>query len=179
MSCSKPKGEDYIPLSVGSMHRYVVERRGYRVDIGVMTVWVKSIEIINGKEYYKIITTYSGIPGAQTEVSYKRKTNEGIFALDLKDGHEYLEVKFPLEVNTSWTSKTSRGEIHYHVDGMWTLARIDTIYENCIRISYTGSYDKTPIEGYFYLAKGIGMVSMATKMQGFIFIYYDLVEYKR
>jgi len=121
-------------------------------------------EIINGKKYYKWINVYSGIPGAEAEVFYYRHTNEGNGKY--KDRPEYLDTMFPLEIGTIWTSQTPTGDIHYRVVSLETLELIDRTYKDCLRVSYNGSYESSQLEGYFFLAKDVGVVKHVTKIQG-------------
>ncbi len=173
LSCSQPKGGDYVPSADGTKWEYSVEYAAALVGVGKgkMVSRIDGDETINGKKYRKRINVYSGIPGAEAEVYYERESNEGIFTIDgkHKDKPEYLDVMFPLEIGINWTSHRPAGDVHFRVESLETLELIDRTYKDCLRISYTGSYESKSFEGYYFLAKDVGMVKDVYKIQGATF----------
>ena len=127
-------------------------------------------EVIRGKAYFKLVTVFAGIPGAESQVNYYRRTDEGIYSISgkHKDQPEYLETPFPLQVGKNWTVKTSDAELTYRVEGVETAELFDKSYDNCLKVSFSGSRNsmgtKVQIEGYSYRAPKVGEVKSVTKL---------------
>src|SRR5262245_25315804 len=100
--CSGGPNKDYFPYHDGARWEYAVEAMVpfSGVQKGKVISRVDGEETINGKKYYKLVTVYSGIPGAEAEVLYLRKAKDGIYKIDgkYKDNPEYLLVPLPLAV---------------------------------------------------------------------------------
>src|SRR5438132_9291215 len=78
--------EDYFPLSAGSKWIYAIEyiASGLGVQKGKEASRVDGEEKINGNSYYRIISVYSGIPGAESDTNYYRKTQSGVYLIEGK-----------------------------------------------------------------------------------------------
>jgi len=137
------------------------------VQSGKMLVRIDGKESIAGKEYYKYVHVYSGIPGAETEVHYYRRPPEGIWRLAGKD-KEYLETPFPVKVGDKWTVAYPTEKTEYYAEAIETLELLDKNkkYDNCLKISFkTTDNDGATIEGQRYLARGIGLVKEVNRIE--------------
>ena len=165
--CSKPKGAEYFPeLRDGASKVYSIEYNvpPTGVQKGRLAIRVDGTETINGKSYSKELTVPSGIPGAPTQTRFVRRDKTGIYAINGDDSTktEYLEIPLPVQVGSSWTSKSPRGELHYRAEAIEAAQLFDRSYENCLKVSFTSSVG----EGYACHAPGLGMVRSVIKASG-------------
>lgn len=163
-----PKGMNYVLVSDELQWEYIVEVQ--KLNIGVvqnakMISHYDGVEVINGKQYQKFITEYVGLSGAEPHIYYKRKSNEGVFVVDekYKDKPEFKEIIFPLEKGSEWISNRPTDSFRFHVESIESLFVVDRIYKDCLRISYKGSYESKLVEGFYYLAKDVGMIKEVEK----------------
>ncbi len=157
---------DYFPLSIGKRLEYsFIASNTFKSDRGKMVMKIDEKEIINNKEYYKMILVYSEIPGAEAETYYCRKAQDGIYAIDGKNklSPEYLYIKLPLEVGVTWKSFTPNGVIDNRVEGIETLELVDKKYKDCLKITFN---KENADNGYIYLFKGIGAVKQVILING-------------
>ena len=104
-ACSKPKGSEYFPSPrVGSRSEFAVELGGLLGVQHASTVSrVDEETTIQGRNYFKSISTFSGIPGVDQQTSYSRVAPEGVYILDGDDlaKPKYLDTPFfPWELAT-------------------------------------------------------------------------------
>ena len=121
-------------------------------------------EIIQGKRYYKLITTYEGASSTPPQtVSYLRKTPKGIYLVsaEQKDTPELLSTPLPIKNGSTWKlasySTTVKGT--YRVEGS------ETVYlpggekhEGCLKVFLQQEKDGVRGERLDYIAPNIGMV---------------------
>lgn len=177
------KSSDYFPLSKGGKGEYkIIYSTTFKTIEGTIVIKGDGMENINGKDYYKTLVIYSGIPGAETQTYYERKTDEGLYAINgkYKSSPEYLTVKLPLKIGDNWKSITPEGEFEYAVLGIETLELIDKKYKDCIKISMESSRAFGGYSGYSYYARDIGLVKefFNDKNKGII-IESTLVSYSK
>jgi hypothetical protein len=164
-SCMKQQEVDYNPMSVGSIWEYV----GKMTTGSGETVTVKSKgliegkETINGKEYYKLVTTYEGSSGFPPKtVSYLRKTDEGIYLVvgEQKDKPELLSTPLPLKKGTTWKLATHSPSLegHYRVEGKETVVLNGVTYEDCLKIYLQQENDGVKGERVDYVAPNVGVI---------------------
>ncbi len=180
-SCSKQEAEKYYPIPhKGASWEYSLEaKQGDTVHKAKMSIHIDSEETINGKTYFKTVTAYSGMPGAEPDIEYERWTSEGIYAIDdkHKDMPEYLSTPFPLTVGKTWTTQAPDTQTQNSAVSIETLQLFDRKYENCLKISYKTQEKGTNIEGSVYLSPGIGMVKTVAKGAQLI-LEFTLDKYK-
>jgi hypothetical protein len=169
LACAKPQGEEYFPLSEGARWQYAVQASVPFVGVknGKVTSHVEEKKRVNGKQYYKVLTVLSGIPGPPVQVNFYRKTNDGVFKVDGggKSDAEYLETPFPLAVGTTWTVQRPDRFLRYQVEGIKTVEVFGQAYKDCLKISYQGHIQAIPSEGYFYRARKIGTIKEVRKVK--------------
>lgn len=180
-SCTTPKSKDFFPLKDGTKWEYTMQYLlpNGTVQTGKYISRIDGIEQINGVSYFKIVEVVSGIPGAESNVTYARKSKEGVFNISAKykEKPEYLVYKFPIEVGASWTSVFPQGELNYNVESIETLELIDRSIEGCFKLSYTGTIENSKISGYLFLAEKFGKVKEVSEVNG-ITIDFILDKYE-
>ena len=164
-SCLKYDEVDYHPMSVGSKWEYTgkVKLGSGKVFTVKSTGLIEDREIINGKEYYKLVTTYEDSPVSPPQtVSYLRKARDGIYLVtgEQKDKPELLSNPLPLTVGKTWGlpshSPAVKGE--YRVEGIETIFLRNTRYEGCLKIYLQQENDGVKGERIDYVAPNIGVV---------------------
>lgn len=130
----------YFPLSDGAEWVYAAQyfAPAAGVQKGKVVVRVDGTEIINGKTYSRLVTLFSGIPGAMDQTDYYRTAKEGIYIVHgrEKNSAEQLYLPFPIEVGKSWTVKgpdakpgTNSNEVNLRKSRSpgWTKTRFPTL----------------------------------------------------
>jgi hypothetical protein len=181
-ACSKQQqGEIYFPkASNGAQWVYGLRYSTPAGEqMGGMLIRIGNEETINGKKYYKQITLTKGVPGAETHVSYNRRTKEGIYKIDesTTDRREYLTTPFPVKVGSTWTALTSDGQTRYKAEKLETLELNDKKYVNCLKVSFQAEKGSQHFEGISYFAPGIGEVYSLLSF-GEVKVDYAIINYK-
>lgn len=154
---------DYSPFSEKSRWTYSIEyRAGIGVQKGKSVVRVDGTESINGKRYYKVVTVFSGIPGAEPDTRYVRPSKEGFYVVRDKSQPEFLMVPRAPSIGSTWTVKEGDGRVDYRVEAIETAELFDAKYENCLKVSYEGIAHGKTIRGYAYYAPDVGQVKDLT-----------------
>jgi len=162
----KVSSEEYWPISEGASWEYSFN---YTSATGVHSAKalsrVEGKEIIGGKQYFKELTVFSGIPGQEPETWYYRTTREGIYNVrgKYKDRPEYLDPPFPLTVGSTWSGNQPERRVEFRVDAVETAELYSQRYEKCLKVSFRGTVGSSPIEGFYYRAPNVGMVKEVWK----------------
>jgi len=189
--CSKPRGAEYYPESrIGGRYEYVIE---YQVPIFAFSVGgvqkatmvsrVDGKETINGKEYFRQVNTFSGIPGLDQQVYYSRWSTEGVYGIEdaNKNGPEHLDTPFPVMVGSSWTSKQSTEPTRYQALGIETVETPEKIYKNCLKVSFAPEakniVNEATARATQYLAPNIGAIKIVMTANG-VPMTFTLQKYK-
>jgi hypothetical protein len=181
-ACSKQQqGENYFPkTSKGAQWEYGLRySTPAGVQMGGMIIRIGDEETINGKTYYKQITLTKGIPGAETHVSYNRRSKEGIYKIDEKTAtrKEYLTTPFPIMAGAAWTTQTADGQTQFKAEKIETVELNNKKYEKCLKISFQADKGSQHFEGISYFAPGIGEVYSVLNL-GEVKVDYALIKYK-
>ena len=167
-ACVKQQGEEYFPkASTGAQWEYsLVYETPAGVQKGNIVIRIEGEETINGKKYYKQVSLISGIPGEKPQISYNRRTKEGIYKIDdnHKDKLEYLMIPFPITVGKTWTVQSPDGQTHYRAEKIEPLTLPSRKYENCLRLSFMVDREAMHIEGFSYLAPDVGEILCVQKI---------------
>jgi len=165
-SCGKQNELNYHPMSVGAQWEYSGKmRRGSGQVVSVKSVgYIAEKEMLQGKEYFKLITTYEGAAGTPPQtVSYLRKTEDGIYLIpaDQKDKPELLSTPLPIKTGRTWElasyAPTVKGT--YRVEGKETVyVTGGKKYEDCLKIFLQQEKDGIRGERLDYMAPNVGMV---------------------
>jgi len=180
-SCSKPLGWDYFPLSNGAQADYSVEFAAPFVGVqkGKARERVDGRENIRGSDYYKVVSVTTGIPGAESQTNYFRKTEKGIYEIEgkHKDSPEFLAFPFPLVVGSEWTVSEAEGKYECRVESEESAEMWGKTYEHALKMTCHGQYKGKAIEMSEYLAKGVGAVKIVSRYSG-VTIEFTLEGYK-
>jgi len=165
-SCGKQKEINYHPMAVGAEWEY-----SGKMQLGSgEVVKVKSLgsivdtEIIQGKRYYKLITTYEGDSSTPPQtVSYLRKSAKGVYhiAAEEKDMPELLSTPLPIKNGSTWelASYSPTIEGTYRVEGRETVYLPGgKKYEDCLKIYLQQVKEGVRGERLDYIAPNVGMV---------------------
>lgn len=171
---SPSEWEAYFPLSDGARWEYSVEISLSSSDVkkGRAAMRIDGQEVIDGQRYYKYITNYFDLPGLQGDLSYYRKSMEGIFKIERtnKNMPEFLITPFPIAPGRTWTVIKPEGETHYRVEAVETVELPNRKYENCLKISYEWDTKQASERGYLkgisYRARGIGEIKSTAAYTG-------------
>lgn len=183
-SCGEAKKLDYHPMSLGAQWEYSGTMRfGSGEVVSVTSVgYIVEKEMLQGKEYFKLITTYEGDAGTPPQtVSYLRKTEEGIYLIAdaHKDKPELLSTPLPIKTGRTWAlaSYDPRVKGTYRVEGKETVyVTGGKKYEDCFKIFLQQEKDGTSGERLDYIAPNVGMVKQLVTF-GDISIEVNLERY--
>lgn len=162
----------YNPLSVGlrweaNIHLKTPDGRTIQ---GTSIREITGTEIIGGKTYFKSVTRFNNIPGMTQFTTYRRKAEDGIYAIngfDLKK-REYFETGLPLAVGKTWTATATDNEkTTFTVESQETITIGESKYEKCFKVVYRS--DGQSPSGHFYLAPNVGNVAETLKQGGATF----------
>jgi hypothetical protein len=184
-ACSK-KGDEYLPLSKvgqsteGALKLITVNGVEYE---GKQISRVENEETLNGKKYFKTVTTVTGDLqkilsrlGGRTEfTSYERRTDEALYLVDddkHKDIPEYIYFPIPLEIGKKWTAQTPYGIESSEVETIETVELSSGKYENCLKVHRIRGIGNERVESFDYLAPNIGLIKNEVKGQLFTVQYF-------
>jgi hypothetical protein len=156
-------GKDYFPLSNGarweySGHFYASNGETYGMR---MTSWVDGEILINGKRYFKFVSTgdYTGAPPPLKhveDVRYYRFAEDGIYVRPGVDPTkpDLLELPLPIPADLKWLS----GSTEMKAERAGTLQIGGREYRNCLKVTFKGA-DGVHTTTHYY-APGVGIVKM-------------------
>jgi len=154
--------KDYFPMDIGEQWEYEfsVNAPGSGVQTFTLTSRVEGNETINGNKYSQFVNVYHDLPGAETEISYQRHTEEGLFSIDQKapEQSEHIDVPFPLEEGMIWTVVEVDSQIEYRFEGLEDVFLPDETYVDCLKLTFSGVSEGRLLTGEEYHAKGVGLV---------------------
>jgi hypothetical protein len=171
-SCSKePTGAEYF----GSPS---AERKTFDVKMlvpftgevkGVAIISNRGTETIGGKTYYKMVTTFEGIPGTQPETSYSRIAEDGVYSRKSTDtsAPETLEFPLPPTVGRTWSLTQDDLSLAMSIAAVEDFDTASKTYKRCLKVVGTGKKGGDSIEATSYYAPNVGMVLMSMKGPGF------------
>jgi hypothetical protein len=169
-------------MSVGSIWEYsIIDRRSnVEVQNAKMITRIESSEVINSNKYFKSISVFDGLPGAEPEITYCRKSDSGIMCIDHKfmDKGEFLVQPTKVEVGLSWVSDYPTGPVNCKVEKMEDLYLYEKTYPNCMKILFDGVYNGNKYGGYYYLAENIGQVKKVFLIEQSITADFTLTHYQ-
>jgi hypothetical protein len=180
-SCTKHQGEEFFPQgNDGSQWDYSVlisTPSGNQSEN--MSIRIEGKETINGKVYYRQVTSLSGKTGTENKISYNRRAKEGIYRItgDKKDDTEHLGTPFPITIGKTWLVQTPNGQIRYLAEKYETVELLGRQYPDCLKISFRNEDQNKKMEGFSYFASGIGEISTNMKIDENS-VQYVLKKYK-
>lgn len=162
-ACAQVKGKNYFPLANGAKWEYTgrfssLNGREFNVSASAR---VDGETLINGKRYYKFITTsdFSGVPGINSRVEgvrYYRLAEDGIYFRpgNVSDKPDLLEMPLPIMAGVKWLSGTTEAR----------AGRVGTIrvgnreYKDCLKITFRVPDGVRTTENYY--APNVGIIKI-------------------
>ena len=96
---AKQEGEDYFPMSDGSRWEYSTKYCvAGKCNEGKLTSLIDGEETINGKKYYKAVT--SGYGASEQKISYNRTAKDGVLVYqgNIKINRSSWLCRYPLQL---------------------------------------------------------------------------------
>jgi hypothetical protein len=166
----RPDGAEYFWVSTGSRRTYDVKMfiPLAKVVEGTMIVREDGKSEIDGQSYYKTVTTFDGIPGAEPEVSYARLARDGIYSRKSKDptSAETLEIPLPLEIGRKWSYSQDDLRMEMEIAAVEDFDTAEKTYKRCLRITGNGTKAAYRIKAVLYYAPKFGLVKMSMEGSG-------------
>ena len=162
-ACARSGGKDYFPLANGAKWEYEgrfssADGKGFSVRA---TVRVDGETLINGKRYFKLVTSSNADTSAPPEagkrlegVRYYRIADDGIYFRPGDNDPEKpdtLELPMPVPLGVRWLSGTNEAR----AERVGTVSAGGREYRDCLKVSFNLS-GGTSSENYY--APGVGIV---------------------
>jgi hypothetical protein len=180
-ACAKQQGEEFFPkASIGAQWEYtLVYETPAGAQKGRIVISIDGKETIHGETYYKQVSLISGLPGQKPQISYNRRTKEGIYKIDdnHKDKPEYLMIPFPIAVGSTWTVQSPDGQTYYRAEKIEPMTLPSRKYDNCLKLTFKVDREAVHIEGFSYLAPDVGEI-LCVQQIGEDKLAYYLDKYK-
>lgn len=162
-ACGQASGPNYFPLAAGARWEYAghfSSSHGGEYNIR-LTMRVDGETLINGKRYFKLITTgdASSLPtvGRQIEdVRYYRFAEDGIYFRSGNDPTkpDVLELPLPIPIGVKWLSGTSEMQ----AERAGTLEIGNSEYRDCLKVTSKPADGVHTVTNYY--APGVGIVKL-------------------
>ncbi len=160
-ACAQSSGKNYYPLSDGARWEYLgrfSSSHGGEYTVRLISK-VDGETIINGKRYFKLITTadFSSVPtiGRQIEdVRYYRFSDDGVYVRPGNDPDkpDLLEMPLPVPLGVKWLSGTT--EVQAERASMMQIG--GRHYSDCLKITFRQADGFHTTTNYY--APGVGIV---------------------
>jgi hypothetical protein len=168
---------DYFPLVSGTQLEYAVTYKLPYVPErqAIARTSIRTPRMVDGHEYYPVVTEFSGTPIAPNNSFLCRLTEGGIYHRPLENpasATESLLMPTQLSPGTSWT--VDRGEVaaDIHVVASESLECHGTTYDDCVHLAGKA---RNGGELERWLARGVGLVR-ADMRHGDVTIRLQLVK---
>jgi hypothetical protein len=172
VGCSKQTGTDYFPsLAQGETRHYAITYRTLfgGVQEAQLIQRGEGEERIGEHTYWKEVEVATGIPGAEPEIYYYRKADDGIYKIREKyrAGGEYLVAPLPLEPGKTWTvSEPDGSSLTYTSEFVESLPLASRTFENCMKLTISGTKLGRSIKGTVYRESSEGEVRGVLESSG-------------
>lgn len=169
-ACAQSRKADYFPLTDKAKWEYegqYILSNGKRVSVSTI-VHVDGKTMIQGKEYYKYVTTSNismtvpDVPRTYEEARYYRVASDGIYVIlgDRTDKPEHLEMPLPIPVGKSWLVQSSNGTgIETHAERVAEIEVNNQKYFDCIKIATSSGGTISEL----YYAPNVGLVRLTSE----------------
>ena len=167
---TKPSGADYFWLSSESRIIFDVKVIAPLTGViqGVAVMREDGTATVGGIEYRKVVVSFDGIPGSQSEVSYYRLGNDGIYSRKSLETAEKEILEFPLppKVGRTWSSIQGTSQFEHEISSVEDLDTADATYQACIKISSKGSRDGQEMQVVSWYGPGVGLIKSSISASG-------------
>ena len=162
LSCAPETVVDYFPLENGIQWEYYFRLKlsGVGEQEGKAIARVDRQEKIGEEWYFRMITQYQGSFKMKDEVTYYRKTEDGVYQIagPSADSPRTLIITLPPTVGAAWTVEREGGRTEYKYEAIEDLEIAGKQYPGCYKISIEDFDGEVKSTGYDYIAPGVGVV---------------------
>lgn len=158
-------GTKYLPLKVGRQMRYQVT---VTPPIGkqrqaTATNRTPATTDLNGKTYFKVTTTFTGLPLMPDQLIYYRPAAEGVFQVlgGDEESSEWLYLPARIKIGDHWGADTPSGQFRFAAVGLEDVVTPKGKYPNCLKLQVTMKKKLLTNTQFQWLAAGIGVVKQS------------------
>jgi hypothetical protein len=155
-------GTRYLPLIVGREMRYQVTVTPPIGKARKATATNKTVEktTLNGKTYYKVTTSITGVPFMPDTLIYYRSTVDGVYQVLEGDekSPEWLYLPATIEIGDLWGAKTPSGDFEFEALGLEDVVTPSGKYPKCLKLSVAMKTTLATNNQVQWLAPGVGSV---------------------
>jgi hypothetical protein len=160
-------GTQYLPLNVGREMRYQVTVTPPVGKPRQATATNKVVEqaTLNGKAYYKVTTTITGVPLVPDTLIYYRSTSDGIYQVLEGDekSPEWLYLPAKIEIGDRWGAKTPSGDFQFKAVALEDVDTPSGRFPQCLKLLVTMKKTLATNTQEQWLAPGVGVVKQTDK----------------
>lgn len=153
---------EYLPLAATTKWEYdaVFALPLFAPRRATATAEIEGKTTIEGREYYKLVTTVKGAPVTQITTVYYRVTPEAIYQRFERNAkiEDAVLLPDPLTIGQKWTFETPDGKVSAHAEKLEDVQCGDTVYKDCIRLTTRQKVTFGEVVKIEWLAPGVGMV---------------------
>ena len=158
-------GTRYLPLELGREMRYQVTVTPPLGKARKATATNKAAEqtVLNGKTYFKVTTTITGVPFIPDQLIYYRSAPEGIYQVLEGDekSPEWLYLPAKIKIGDQWGAKTPSGDFQFTAAGIEDVETPAGKYPRCLKLSVVMKKTIVTNTQTQWLAPGVGSVKQA------------------
>ena len=154
--------QNYHPLRKGLKWEESYTTLGYTQVSATINTRITGKETINGKEYWKVVSVPSGMPGSEPTTNYLRKAKDGIHVIYDSDPkkQDVLDFPLPIKIGKTWEISFPKGHAQNTITSIETVELPNRSYKDCIKMTSVGTYDSEQFESTIYFAPNIGSIKM-------------------
>lgn len=158
-------GTKYMPLKVGREMRYQVTVTPPLGQPRKATATNRTPEQtdLNGKTYYKVTTTITGVPFIPDQLIYYRSAPEGVYQVlgGDEESPEWLYLPAKIKIGDQWGADTPSGKFRFTAVGMEDVVTPNGKYSKCLKLQVTMKKTLVTNSQQQWLAAGIGVVKQS------------------
>jgi hypothetical protein len=164
-------GTKYLPLQLGREMRYQVTVKPPLGSARQATATNRMPEKadLNGKTYYKVTTSITGVPFIPDQLLYYRKAPEGVFQVlgGDEESPEWLYLPAKIKIGDRWGADTPSGSFRFTAVGVEDVVTPKGKYPNCLKLQVTIKKTLITNTQQQWLAAGVGQVKQTDSNIGF------------
>lgn len=158
-------GTKYLPLKVGREMRYQVTVTPPLGQPRKATATNRTPEQtdLNGKTYYKVTTTITGVPFIPDQLIYYRSAPEGVYQVLGGDekSPEWLYLPAKIKIGDRWGAETPSGNFRFAAVGVEDVLTPNGKYPNCLKLQVMMKKTLVTNTQQQWLAAGVGVVKQS------------------
>ena len=152
----------YLPIELGREIRYQVTVTPLIGKSRKATATNKVAEQVelNGKTYYKVTTTITGVPFMPDTLIYYRPARGGIYQVLEGDekSPDWLYLPASIELGDRWGATTPSGDYQFTAVALEDVETSSGTYPQCLKLSVTMKKTLVTNNQEQWLAAGVGVV---------------------